>query len=335
MPIGRLRMKTTRAPSRGRASRRCRWRPPSARSGRRRSARRPPGRARRRAPSGAPGSWTRRTGSHAFHPGAPVVNTATRAPAGSGSAGSALSAKAARRTVASAAPSAASTQIGAQRGGTPRTARVGPAPRTQTVRSTSTGGMHAPDPSKISAAGSSDAASAAPAGTFDSNGAPASRRPRSGTRPSVHPRARRPRGSRRPRATPPRRSPAALRATGVGCRHARLGRPTPAHAHDHRVRAPVAQQRRPVAGHRGLARALAGADHGQLRPVERHGLVVRRVEPQARASRTQPEVSASAASSQLRARPAAPARRPGRPRRRRAGASLRSAASGSVSTGMP
>ena len=39
--------------------------------------------------------------------------------------------------------------------------------------STSTGGMHAPDPSKTIAAGSSDAASAAPAGTFDSNGAPA------------------------------------------------------------------------------------------------------------------------------------------------------------------
>ncbi len=46
---------------------------------------------------------------------------------------------------------------------------------TQTVRSTSTGGMHDPEPSKMSApAAGSDAASAAPSGTFDSHGAPAS-----------------------------------------------------------------------------------------------------------------------------------------------------------------
>ena len=65
--------------------------------------------------------------------------------------------------------------------------------------------------------------------------------------------------ARRPRAGPP--APCRPR------RHARLGRPAAAHADDHRVA--LAQQRRPVAGHGGLAGALAGADHGELRARRR------------------------------------------------------------------
>ena len=43
----------------------------------------------------------------------------------------------------------------------------------QTVLSTSTGGMHAPDPSNTIAPGASEAAERAPSGTFESWGAPA------------------------------------------------------------------------------------------------------------------------------------------------------------------
>ena len=64
-------------------------------------------------------------------------------------------------------------------------------------------------------------------------------------------------------------------------RDPRLGRPAAAHADDHGVGAELAQQRRPVAGHGRLAGALAGGDHGELRPVELDRLVARRLEPRA------------------------------------------------------
>ena len=69
----------------------------------------------------------------------------------------------------SGAPSAASTRS-ARASRYSANGSGAPAPRMQTVRSTSTGGMHAPEPSNTIAPGPSDAASAAPAGTFDSNG---------------------------------------------------------------------------------------------------------------------------------------------------------------------
>jgi hypothetical protein len=93
-----------------------------------------------------------------------------------------------------------------------------------------------------------------------------------------------------------------IREPDVGGGHARLGRPAPPHAHDHRIDAALAQQRRPVPGHRGLAGALAGADHGQLHTVEGDRRVARRVESQTRCLVAQPEVQGQRRQAQLRAR---------------------------------
>ena len=58
----------------------------------------------------------------------------------------------------------------------------------------------------------------------------------------------------------------------------RLGGTTAPHAHDHGIRPQLTQKPGPVASDRGLARSLARADHRKLRAVERHTLVVRRLE---------------------------------------------------------
>ena len=157
-----------------------------------------------------------------------------------------------------------------------------PGPTTHTVRSTATGGMQAPEPSNTIAPGSIDAASEAPPSTLDSAGSPV-RPPPTRRQPTV-------RHARQHRV---------LEVVGRGVlaagvdleqlgqahprgRRARLRRPAAAHADHHRVRAALAQQGRPVAGHGRLPGALAGADHGELGRVGGHLGVDRRVEPGSR-----------------------------------------------------
>ena len=191
------------------------------------------------------------------------------------------------------------------------------------MRSTSTGGMHAPEPSKTIDPGSSDAASAAPAGTFDSNGAPANPPPT-----LRHPTVRTPAitaSSRKSDAACEPDSAMAISSSSEGPASATRGSAGPPRPMQTitRVRSLLAEQRRPVPGHGGLARALAGGDHRQFRPLERHGLVVRRDEPRARRlvgeaetqrKRRQPQLRRGR---QRRARPRGP---PRRPRAARAGA---------------
>ena len=194
----------------------------------------------------APGWWTTSTGSGTPSTAvAPVVKTATRAPSGTGSAGSGRSDERAARPAGVGRALGGEHEVGPQRAGTPRTARALPAPRMQTVRSTSTGGMHAPEPSNTIAPGLERRRQrGAGRHVRVERRAREARRPRAGSRPCARRRAPRPRGSRRRRAAALRDLEQLVeRRRRLG--HARLGRPAAAHADDHRVGAELAQQRRP------------------------------------------------------------------------------------------
>ena len=131
--------------------------------------------------------------------------------------------------------------------------------------------------------------------------------------------------ARRPRAGPPAR-----------CRRRpRSARPGPPRPMQTITGSRSASSDGPVPGHRGLAGALAGADHGQLRAVERHRLVARRLQAQARAPRSAAPGAGPARPAAASRSAAAPARRRGRPPPPPRGASRRSACSGSVSTERP
>ena len=92
-------------------------------------------------------------------------------------------------------------------------------------------------------------------------------------------------------------------------------------------RAALAQQPRPVAGHGGLAGALAGADHRELGPGEVHARVARRRRAACPAPRRRARGGGRARPARSRsAGAAAPARRPGPPPRPRRGASRAQAA---------
>ena len=108
-----------------------------------------------------------------------------------------------------------------------------------------------------------------------------------------------------------------LRQPGVGGRERRLGRPAAAHADDHGIA--VAQQRRPVPGHRGLAGALAGADHGQLRPSRRRPARSAAGRAAGRGPRSAARGGGPAPPAAASRSGAAPARRRGRRRRPRRG----------------
>ena len=109
--------------------------------------------------------------------------------------------------------------------------------------------------------------------------------------------------------------------------HLRLRRPAPAHADDHRVA--VAQQAGPVPRHRGLAGALAGADHRERGAREVEWRVGRRVEAHPRCLVCEAEVQGVRGELHARARRQARARRPGRPPRTLRAASTRDRLRGS------
>ena len=228
------------------------------------------------APRAARGSWTMSTGSDALDRGRAGGEERDARAVRSGSAGSGRSEK----------RSAPGRRVGAPRGraggrraaaGTRRAARACPAPMTQTVRSTSTGGMHAPEPSNTIAPGVRATPPARRRPPRSSRTArPRARRPRAGSRPCARPRARRPRGSRRRRARRAPRSRAGRRATApASATRGSAGPPRPMQTITGSTPASRSSAG-PVPGDRGLAGALAGADHGQLRPVERDRLVARR-----------------------------------------------------------
>ena len=137
------------------------------------------------------------------------------------------------------------------------------------ARDVAIGGIAAPLPSKTTTSGSSDAASRAPSSTFDANGAPAMppparRQPMVGT-----PRERR--GLEMVgRGVAARTRESATRSSTVGGVSTSSGSGGAAPPHRDDDDAPVArEQPRDVPGDGRLADALAGADHGERRQLER------------------------------------------------------------------
>ena len=280
------------------------------------------------------GGHEHRVGNALARACAPVVNTATRAPSGSGSSGSAWSTNGRAPAGGSGAPSAASTRSARARRYSAN-GSGGPAPRMQTVRSTSTGGMHAPDPSKTIAPGSSDAASAAPARhvRLERRAGEAAAHPPAADRPDTRDHGVLEEVGRRVRPRLRDRDQLVERRVRLG--HARLGRPAAPHAHDHRVRAlgraAAPPSARPPRSCRCACRWRSPRASGPRTPRARSA-AGRAARP---ASRTRGRGSARARRGAASRRPARRARPRGPPRRRRCGASRRSASSGSVSTGMP
>ena len=183
------------------------------------------------------------------------------------------------------------------------------APTTSTRWSTAIGGIAAPLPSKITTSGLRSAASRAPSATFETNTAPASPPP----------------ARRQPIVGTPA-SAAISRWSDAACRPAResaissssgrrrlddlgLRRPAAAHRDDDDV-AVAREQAREVRGDSRLPDALARADHGDRRQLER--LEHRRVEPEVGADVRQARPRARARPSGTARRARAPARRRGR-----------------------
>ena len=158
-------------------------------------------------------------------------------------------------------------------------------PTTRMRRSTSTGGIAAPLPSKTTTSGSRAAASRAPASTFEVNTAPASPPP-ARRQPIVVTPQRSARlemvGSRMTAGTPERDQVGDL---GRLLDHLGLARPSAAHRDDDDV-AVAGEQPREMPGDGGLADALAGADDGDRRQLER--LELRRIEAEVGADVREP-----------------------------------------------